>query len=129
MTRLSNQHGAINLSQGFPDFDPPEELLAALERATRGPFHQYAVTWGAPRFRQALARKITHFSGTPVDPDQNLVVTCGSTEAMMCAMMTCCEPGDKVIIVPSLSDADARELFGEFEPVKPYLRRTPDPAV
>jgi hypothetical protein len=57
MTRLSNQHGAINLSQGFPDFDPPEELLAALERATRGPFHQYAVTWGAPRFRQALARK------------------------------------------------------------------------
>jgi aspartate/methionine/tyrosine aminotransferase len=63
MTRLSNQHGAINLSQGFPDFNPPEELLAALERATRGPFHQYAVTWGAPRFRQALARKITHFSG------------------------------------------------------------------
>ena len=62
MTRLSNQHGAINLSQGFPDFDPPEEILAALERATRGPFHQYAVTWGAPRFRQALA-------ATPDYPD------------------------------------------------------------
>ncbi len=57
MTRLANRHGAINLAQGFPDFDPPEELLAALERATRGPFHQYAVTWGAPRFREALARK------------------------------------------------------------------------
>jgi aminotransferase len=54
-TRLANQHGAINLSQGFPDFDPPEVLLEGLERATRGPFHQYAVTWGAPRFRHALA--------------------------------------------------------------------------
>ena len=58
MSRLATRHGAINLAQGFPDFDPPEPLLAALERATRGPFHQYAVTWGAPRFREALARKI-----------------------------------------------------------------------
>ena len=98
MTRLANQHGAINLAQGFPDFDPPEELLAALERATRGPFHQYAVTWGAPRFRQALARKITRHTGLAVDPDQHLVVTCGSTEAMMVAMMTACNPGDKVIV-------------------------------
>jgi len=98
MTRLANQHGAINLAQGYPDFDPPEELLAALERATRGPHHQYAVTWGAPRFRQALARKISRFTGLAVDPDQHLVVTCGSTEAMMVAMMTACNPGDKVIV-------------------------------
>jgi aspartate/methionine/tyrosine aminotransferase len=98
MTRLAQRHDAINLAQGFPDFPPPEPLLAALERATRGPFHQYAITWGAPRFRQALARKITHFSGVAVDPDQNLVVTCGSTEAMMVAMMTACEPGDRVIV-------------------------------
>jgi aspartate/methionine/tyrosine aminotransferase len=98
MTRLANQHGAINLSQGFPDFDPPEELLSGLERATRGPFHQYAVTWGAPRFREALAKKITRFTGMAVDPDQHLVVTCGSTEAMMVAMMTACNPGDKVIV-------------------------------
>lgn len=98
MTRLANRHNAINLAQGFPDFDPPEELLAALERATRGPFHQYAVTWGAPRFREALARKVTRFSGVSVDPDQHLVVTCGSTEAMMVAMMTACNPGDKVIV-------------------------------
>jgi len=97
-TRMANQYGAINLSQGFPDFDPPEEILAALERATRGPFHQYAVTWGAPRFRQALARKISRFTGLDVDPEQHLVVTCGSTEAMMVAMMTACNPGDKVII-------------------------------
>ena len=88
MSRLAAEHGAINLSQGFPDFDPPEELLKALEKAARGPCHQYAVTWGAPNFRQALARKIQRFSGLEIDPDQHLVVTCGSTEAMMAAMMT-----------------------------------------
>jgi L-glutamine---4-(methylsulfanyl)-2-oxobutanoate aminotransferase len=98
MTRLANAHGAINLAQGFPDFDPPEELLAALERAVRGPHHQYAITWGAPRFRAALARKIQRFSGLAIDPDKHLVVTCGSTEAMMVAMMTACNPGDKVVI-------------------------------
>ena len=98
MTRMANAHGAINLAQGFPDFDPPEELLAALERAVRGPHHQYAITWGAPRFRAALARKIQRFSGLTIDPDKHLVVTCGSTEAMMVAMMTACNPGDKVVI-------------------------------
>jgi aminotransferase len=98
MTRLANKHGAINLAQGFPDFDPPEPLLAALERATRGPFHQYAVTWGAPRFREALAGKIARFTGLRIDADRHLVVTCGSTEAMMVAMMTACNPGDKVIV-------------------------------
>ena len=92
MTRLSNQHGAINLAQGFPDFSPPEELLQALERATRGPFHQYAVTWGAPRFRQALAAKVNRFTGIALEPDEHFVVTCGSTEAMMVAMMTACNP-------------------------------------
>ena len=97
-TRMSDQYGAINLSQGFPDFDPPEEMLAALERATRGPFHQYAVTWGAPRFRRALATKIAKFTGLDVDPERHLVVTCGSTEAMAVAMMTACNPGDKVIV-------------------------------
>ncbi len=97
-SRISDQYGAINLAQGFPDFDPPEVMLQALERAARGPFHQYAMTWGAPRFREALARKITHFTGLDVDPDQHLVVTCGSTEAMAAAMMTTCNPGDKVIV-------------------------------
>ncbi len=98
MTRLSNQHGAINLSQGFPDFDPPKILLDALKECVyKGP-HQYAVTWGSPSFRQALARKQSRFMGLPLDPDRNIVVTCGSTEAMMTAMMTACDPGDKVII-------------------------------
>jgi aspartate/methionine/tyrosine aminotransferase len=123
MTRLSNQHGAINLSQGFPDFDPPEALLHALERATRQPCHQYAVTWGAPAFRQALARKITAFSGTPIDPDENLVVTCGSTEAMMCAMMTCCDPGDKVIIFsPFYENYGADAILSGAVPIYVPLR-------
>jgi len=98
MTRLANQHGAINLSQGFPDFDPPEVLLQSLETAARKGPHQYAVTWGAQNFRQALAKKHAAFTGLEIDPDENLVVTCGSTEAMMVAMMTACNPGDKVIV-------------------------------
>lgn len=122
-TRLANQYGAINLSQGFPDFDPPEELLAGLERATRGPHHQYAVTWGAPRFRDALARKIQRFTGLPIHPDENLVVTCGSTEAMMVAMMTACNPGDKVIIFsPFYENYAADAILSGAEPIYVPLR-------
>src|ERR1700749_3620442 len=118
MTRLANKHNAINLAQGFPDFEPPEELLVALERATRGPFHQYAVTWGAPRFREALARKISRFTGLAVDPDQHLVVTCGSTEAMMVAMMTACNPGDKVIVFsPFYENYAADAIFSGAQPI------------
>ncbi|MEI7731953.1 MAG: aminotransferase class I/II-fold pyridoxal phosphate-dependent enzyme [Verrucomicrobiota bacterium] len=98
MTRVALAHQAINLSQGFPDFDPPECLLQALERAARHGPHQYAITWGAPNFRAALARKQSRLFQLPIDPNANLVVTCGSTEAMMAAMMTACNPGDKVII-------------------------------
>ncbi|MDQ8201736.1 aminotransferase class I/II-fold pyridoxal phosphate-dependent enzyme [Pelagicoccus sp. SDUM812003] len=118
MTRLANRHDAINLAQGFPDFDPPEELLAALETATRGPHHQYAVTWGAPRFRQALAKKISRDTGLAVDPDQHLVVTCGSTEAMMVAMMTACNPGDKVIVFsPFYENYAADAILSGAEPI------------
>lgn len=118
MTRLSNQYQAINLAQGFPDFDPPEALLAALERATRGPFHQYAVTWGAPRFRTALARKIQRNVGVEVDPDRHLVVTCGSTEAMMVAMMTACNPGDKVIVFsPFYENYAADAILSGAQPI------------
>jgi aminotransferase len=117
-TRMANQYGAINLSQGFPDFDPPEELLAALERAARGHHHQYAVTWGAPAFRNALAAKIRRFSRLPIDPDQHLVVTCGSTEAMMVAMMTACNPGDKVIVFsPFYENYAADAILSGAEPI------------
>jgi aminotransferase len=118
MTRAANEAGAINLAQGFPDFDPPEELLAALERAVRGPHHQYAVTWGAPRFREALAQKINRFSGLSIHPDKHLVVTCGSTEAMMVAMMTACNPGDKVIIFsPFYENYTADAILSGAEPI------------
>jgi len=118
MTRLSNQHGAINLSQGFPDFAPPAELTAALEKAAHSDCHQYAVTWGAPRFRAALARKIRSFAGIDLDPDAHLVVTCGSTEAMMVAMMTACNPGDRVIVFsPFYENYAADAILSGAEPV------------
>ena len=123
MSKMAAEHGAINLSQGFPDFDPPEVLLEGLERATRGPFHQYAVTWGAPRFRHALAKKIAHFSGRDVDPESELVVTCGSTEAMMVAMMTACNPGDKVIVFsPFYENYAADAILSGAEPIYVPLR-------
>lgn len=122
-TRLAQRHGAINLAQGFPDFDPPEELLHALVDAARGPHHQYAVTWGAPRFREALARKISRFTGLEVDPDRHLVVTCGSTEAMMVAMMTACNPGDKVVVFsPFYENYAADAILSGAEPIYVSLR-------
>ena len=98
MTRVANKYGAINLSQGFPDFDPPRVLIEELQRvAIEGP-HQYAVTWGAQNFREALAKKQEHFMGIKLNPNENIVVTCGSTEAMMTAMMAVCDSGDKVAV-------------------------------
>lgn len=98
MTRVANKYNAVNLSQGFPDFDPPVEITDALKKvAPKGP-HQYALTWGAQNFREALAKKYEHFSGQKVDPDSEIVVTCGSTESMMAVMMSVTNPGDKVII-------------------------------
>ncbi|MBR6322020.1 MAG: aminotransferase class I/II-fold pyridoxal phosphate-dependent enzyme, partial [Lachnospiraceae bacterium] len=98
MTRISNACGAINLSQGFPDFDPPKEILDRLaEVVYQGP-HQYAVTWGAKNLRDAIAAKQSRGVGYTVDPETEVVVTCGSTEAMMTAMMTICDPGDKVMV-------------------------------
>ena len=97
MTRISNKYGAVNLSQGFPDFEPPHELLERLAEVTREDFHQYSITWGAQNFREALARKQSRLMGVDIDPNENVVVTCGSTEAMMAAMMTVANPGDKVI--------------------------------
>ncbi|WP_244833071.1 pyridoxal phosphate-dependent aminotransferase [Clostridium sp. BJN0001] len=98
MTRISNKYGAINLSQGFPDFDPPKEITNRLkEVADKGP-HQYSVTWGAKNFREALACKQNKFMNIDINPDENIVVTCGSTEAMMTAMMSVCNSDDKVIV-------------------------------
>jgi len=118
MTRVANRHGAINLSQGFPDADPPPEVLAAGKRAMAEGPHQYAVTWGAPRFREALARKQRHWMGIDLDPEAHMVVTCGSTEAMMCAMMTACNPGDKVVIFsPYYENYGAAAILSGAQPI------------
>lgn len=96
MSRVAARHGAINLAQGFPDGDPPAALVEAARAAMDAGRHQYAVTWGSPELRDALAAKLTRFTGLAVDPQTELVVTCGATEAMMVAMMTVCDPGDRV---------------------------------
>ena len=98
MTRVSLKYGAVNLSQGFPDFEPPKEILDRLAEVSREDFHQYSITWGAQNFREALAEKQSRLMGRKIDPNSEIVVTCGSTEAMMAAMMTVATPGDKVIV-------------------------------
>lgn len=118
MTRIANQYGAVNLSQGFPDFDPPKEITKRLaEVALEGP-HQYAITWGAQNFREALAKKHAHFSGMTVDPNREIVVTCGSTEAMMASMMTIANPGDKVVVFsPFYENYGADTILSGAEPI------------
>ncbi|MCD6400590.1 MAG: aminotransferase class I/II-fold pyridoxal phosphate-dependent enzyme [Anaerolineales bacterium] len=98
MTRIADQYGAINLSQGFPDFDPPKELVEAAVNALRSGYNQYGLTWGTKNFRTALAEKQSYFMGMPLEPDLHITATCGSTEAIMAALMTVCDPDDQVII-------------------------------
>jgi len=98
MTRIAAVHDAINLSQGYPDFDPPRELTEAAKRALDAGFNQYSITWGAPELRDAIARRAKTFNGIIADPESNLVVTCGTTEAMMAAMLSLVNPGDEAVI-------------------------------
>ena len=121
MTRISNKYGAVNLSQGFPDFDPPAQLLESLSTIATDPnplYHQYSITWGSQAMREALAAKQEHFMGMPINPNQNIVVTCGSTEAMMAAMMTVTNPGDKVVIFsPFYENYGADTILSGAEPI------------
>jgi aminotransferase len=98
MTRQANLYGAINLSQGFPDFPAPEEIKLAACDAIMADINQYAITWGAKKFRDAIAEKSAWYLGLEVDPDREVTVTCGSTEAMIAAMMAIVNPGDEVIV-------------------------------
>lgn len=118
MTRISNESNAVNLSQGFPDFEAPIEIRQKLAQvAIDGP-HQYAITWGAQNFREALARKHKHFSGVEVNPNEEIVVTCGGTEAMMATMMSVVNPGDKVVIFsPFYENYGADTILSGAEPV------------
>jgi aminotransferase len=118
MTRVADQYEAINLAQGFPDFDPPAELVAAAGRALQDGYHQYAVTWGSPRMRAALARKTSRFMGLEIDPEEHLTVTCGSTEAMMAALMAVVNPGERVIIFsPFYENYAADTILSGAEPI------------
>lgn len=118
MTRISLQYGAVNLSQGFPDFEPPKEILDRLAQVTREDFHQYSITWGAQNFREALAEKQSRLMGRKIDPNGEIVVTCGSTEAMMAAMMTVANPGDKVIVFsPFYENYGADAILSGAEPI------------
>jgi len=95
MTRVADAHGAINLAQGYPDFDPPESLVGAAIAALNAGHHQYGLTSGTPNFRAALAQKQSHFMGMTIDPEHFATATCDSTEAMLAAFMTLVDPGEK----------------------------------
>ena len=119
MTRIAYKYDSINLSQGFPDFAPPEMLLKRLgETADMPEVHQYSITFGDPGFRRALAEKQSRFMGIDIDPDTEITVTCGSTEAMMSSVLTVADPGDKVIIFsPFYENYGADTILSGAEPI------------
>lgn len=127
MTRLARQHRSINLAQGFPNFPAPELLKEAARRAIHDDINQYAITWGAQRLREALAQKYQEWYGLSADPDREITVTCGATEAMISAMLALVDPGDEVIVFepfyenygPDTILADAHPVFVPLEPGKP----------
>ena len=118
MTRISNECGAINLAQGFPDFDPPKEMMDRLEVVSHEGPHQYPITMGAPNFRQAIARKCGHFMGRTIDPETEIVATIGSTEAMVDTLFALTNPGDRVVMFsPFFENYRAQVIMADCEPV------------
>ncbi len=132
MTRVAHQHDAINLAQGFPDFPAPALLKEAACRAIKEDVNQYAITWGAPRLREALVRKYLRLYGMDVEGDREVTVTCGATEAMAAVMLALVEPGEEVVVLepfyenygPDAVLCDARPAFLPLEP--PRYRLDPD---
>jgi aminotransferase len=124
MTRVNAQYGGVNLAQGFPNFPPPKELLEAAHRAVDGDFHQYAITWGARNLREAIAAKFERFYGQAVDPETQVTVCCGSTEAMLSTLLAVLDPGDEIIIFepfyenygPGSIISGARPVYVPLEP-------------
>ncbi len=98
MTRLAIHHGAVNLSQGFPDFPAPAEIKRAAQEAIAADVNQYAITWGSKSLRNAIAEKFQQTQGVAVDPEREVTVCCGSTEAMISSLMAIINPGDEVIV-------------------------------
>src|SRR5262245_41999679 len=99
MTRLGDEVGGVNLAQGLPDFDPPPEIVAALEKAVADGLHQYTYPWGEPAFRRSVADKYRRFNGMTVEPDTDVTITCGVSEAEVAAVLALTEPGDEVLIL------------------------------
>jgi aminotransferase len=98
MTRLALEHGAMNLAQGFPDFAAPAEVKEAAQRAIADDVNQYAITWGAREFRRAIAERFEHDTGLAIDPEREITVTCGATEAMIASLLAVVDPGDEVVV-------------------------------
>ena len=118
MTRISLDCGAINLAQGFPDFDPPKAMMDRLAEVSHQGPHQYPITMGAPNFRQALARKCGRFMGRELDPNTEMVVTIGSTEAMVDTIFALTNPGDKIIMFsPYFENYRAQAIMADCEPI------------
>ena len=118
MTRINTAYGAINLSQGFPDFDPPQEMMDALARIAYAGPHQYSVTYGALNLREALADKFQKSAGFAIDPETQVLVTCGGTEAMMATVMAVCDPGDKILVFsPFYENYGADAILSGAEPI------------
>jgi aminotransferase len=124
MTRVNAEYGGVNLAQGFPNFPPPRELVEAAHRAIDGDFHQYAITWGARNLREAIAAKFERFYGSRVDPERQVTVCCGSTEAMLATLLAVLDPGDEIIIFepfyenygPGAIISGAKPVFVPLEP-------------
>ncbi len=122
MTRLAMMHGAMNLAQGYPDFPAPDFIKRAAIDAINADINQYAITWGSPRLRRAIADKTKRFYGLDLDPDREITVTCGATEGMMAALLAVVEPGDEVIVfepfyenyVPDAAMSGAELVFVEL---------------
>jgi aspartate/methionine/tyrosine aminotransferase len=132
MTRVAQQHGAINLAQGFPDFPMPEAMKEAACAAIHGDINQYAITWGAPALRLGIAEKYRRWYDMAVDPDRHITVTCGATEAMAAVFLALIDPGDEVIVFepwyenygPDAILASATPRYVPLEP--PHWRFDPD---
>ena len=124
MTREALKYGAVNLSQGFPDFPAPEDIKERARQAITDDINQYAITWGAKDFREAIARKTEWYLGLSIDPETEITVTCGSTEGMIAAMMATVDPGDEVVVFepfyenygPDAILSDARPRYVPLRP-------------
>ena len=128
MTRLAMQHDAINLAQGFPNFPAPREIKEAACRAIQADINQYAITWGAPRFRRAIAEKYKTFYNWEIDPERELTVACGSTECMIASILALVNPGERVLVFepfyenygPDAILAGASTLYVSLDPERDW---------